>query len=140
MYLYVYIQYATIYSKIKFKIVCFSMGVHMYIFPDFYGNSQRFQLAGRVLLALWHQGPLVSGRMGLGLHEFCMNVGNCNLLDQLKFKLPALQRFLIIHFTSAFYLVGNENFYSLAILKHTCTLSSLSLNLEQKNCHPGKNN
>lgn len=44
MYLYVYIQYATIYTKIKFKIVCFSMGVHMYIFPDFYGKLSKISV------------------------------------------------------------------------------------------------
>lgn len=41
------------------------MGIHMYTFPDFYGklskifcvyeNPQRFQLAGYMFLAFWHQ-------------------------------------------------------------------------------------
>jgi hypothetical protein len=78
--------------------------------------------------------------MGLGLHEFCMNVESSNLLDQLNFKLPALRRFHIAHPASAFYLVGNENIYSLVFPKHAFALSSLSQNLEQKNCHQGKNN
>lgn len=86
----------------------------------------------------WHW--CLGVRMGLGLHEFCMNVESSNLLARLKFKLPALQRFHITHLASAFYLVGKEDFDSLAFPKSAFAPSSLSQNLEQKNCHQGKNN
>lgn len=97
----------------------FSIGIHIHIFPDFYGKLLKifrvyetlkdFSCQVRVPCFLSSSrspsvttSPSVSVRMDLGLHEFCKNVGSCNLLDQLKFKLPALQRFFIIHFTSAF--------------------------------------